>query len=69
MIKKSKEELKWQAQSDADTMARYQEIISNKNRMSRAIKEAHKQAESLNKRATAMKNAASFSLKKKNTKS
>lgn len=37
---------------------RYQEIMSDKARMNRAIKEAEKQAKDLNKRASAMQNAA-----------
>lgn len=58
--KMSKQDLQWQAESDASTMARYQEIISDKARMGRAIKEANRQAADLNKRATAMKSAASI---------
>ena len=56
--KMSKQDLQWQAESDARTMAQYQEITSDKSRMSRAIKEARKQAQDLTKRANAMKNAA-----------
>lgn len=56
--KMSKQDLQWQAESDANTMARYQEILSDKARMSRAIKEANKQAQDLNKRANAMRSAA-----------
>ena len=52
------EELRWQAESDARTMAQYQEIISDKARMNRAIKEANKQASDLQKRTNAMKAAA-----------
>lgn len=58
--KMSKQDLQWQAESDASTMARYQEIISDKARMNRAIKEANKQASDLSKRANAMKNAANI---------
>ena len=53
------DKLKWQAEDDARVMATYQEILQDKARMNRAIKEANKQAQELNKRATAMKNAAS----------
>ena len=60
--KMSKQDLQWQAESDASTMARYQEIMSDKARMNRAIKEANKQAEDLNKRANAMKSAASIKI-------
>lgn len=56
MDKLSKIDLKWQAESDAHTMATYQEIMSDKARMSRAVKEAKRQAQDLNKRATAMQN-------------
>jgi len=58
--KMSKQDLQWQAESDASTMARYQEIMSDKARMNRAIKEANKQAQNLTKRASAMKNAANI---------
>lgn len=56
--KMTKQDQQWQAESDASTMARYQEIISDKARMNRAIKEAEKQARDLNRRASAMQNAA-----------
>lgn len=56
--KMSKTDLQWQAESDASTMARYQEIINDKARMNRAIKEANKQAKDLSKRASAMREAA-----------
>ena len=58
--KMSKQDLQWQAESDASTMARYQEIMSDKARMNRAIKEANKQAQDLTKRASAMKSAANI---------
>ena len=58
--KMSKQDLQWQAESDASTMARYQEIINDKARMNRAIKEANRQATDLNKRANAMRSAASM---------
>jgi hypothetical protein len=58
--KMSKQDLQWQAESDASTMARYQEIMSDKARMNRAIKEANRQASDLSKRADAMKSAASM---------
>lgn len=59
MAKKvSSDELKWQAESDANTMMRYQEIMSDKARMGRAIKEAERQAKDLNKRVNAMQSAA-----------
>ena len=53
-----KQEQQWQAQDDARVMAQYQEIINDRSRMSRAIKEANKQAADLSKRANALKSAA-----------
>ena len=53
-----KQEQQWQAQDDARVMAQYQEIISDKSRMGRAIKEANKQAADLSKRANDLKSAA-----------
>ena len=52
------EELKWLARDDADIMARYQEILNDKARFNRAVKEAKKQANDLQKRANNMKNVA-----------
>lgn len=57
MISKS-EKQKWQAQDDAMTMARYQEILQDKARLNRAVKVAKQQAADLNKRATVMANVA-----------
>lgn len=57
MISKSKEQ-QWQAESDASTMATYQEIMSDKARMTRAIKVAKSKAADLSKRASAMQNVA-----------
>ncbi len=54
----SKDEQQWQAESDAQTMARYQEIMGDKNRMNRAIKVARQQAADLTKRASAMQSVA-----------
>ena len=58
MAKMSKQDLQWQAESDASTMARYQEILSDKARMGRAIKEANRQAQDLSRRANAMQTVA-----------
>lgn len=57
---KSKDELKWQAESDASTMAQYQEILGDRARMNRAIKVAEQRARDLNKRAAAMQSVAKF---------
>lgn len=53
------DEQRWQAEDDARTMARYQEILADKARMNRAIKAAQKEANNLEKRASVMKKAAS----------
>lgn len=52
------QELQWQAESDASTMARYQEILGDKSRMQRAIKVAKQQAADLTKRASAMQSVS-----------
>lgn len=54
----SKQDLKWQAESDASTMATYQEILQDKARMNRAIKVAKSRAEDLTKRASVMQSVA-----------
>lgn len=53
-----KEKQDWQAQDDAYTMARYQEIMADKARAARAIKAAKQQAAAMQKQADAMKSAA-----------
>ena len=57
MISKS-EKQKWQAESDADVMATYQEILGDKARMGRAVKVAQQRADDLTKRADAMRSVA-----------
>lgn len=59
------QELKWQAESDAQTMATYQEIMSDKARMNRAVKVARTKAADLSKRASAMQNVAKSSSRRK----
>lgn len=56
--KMTKQDLQWQAENDARTMANYQEILGDRARMSRAIKEAERQAKDLSKRANALQSAA-----------
>lgn len=64
MVSKSKttsrlsDNQQWQAESDAMTMATYQEIVGDKARMNRAIKVAKTKAADLTKRANAMQNVA-----------
>ena len=53
-----KQEQQWQAEEDARIMARYQEIVNDSARKSRAVKEANKQAADLLKRANALKRVA-----------
>lgn len=65
MAIKRSDELKWQAESDARIMAQYQEIMSDKARMGRAVKAAQKEANNLEKRVSAMKAAASTKTRKK----
>lgn len=48
-------ERQWQAEDDARIMAQYQEIVNDKARMTRATKEANRQARDLQKKANAMK--------------
>ena len=64
MAKMSADEKRWQAESDANTMMRYQEIMSDKKRMAAAQKEAKRQADALTKRANAMMLASGGKLKK-----
>ena len=45
----------WQAESDAHTMAQYQEILNDPSRMKAAISKAKEQEENLSKRLNAMK--------------
>lgn len=60
MVSRSRtsDEMKWQAESDASTMATYQEIMNDKARMNRAIKVAKAKAADFSKRASAMQNVA-----------
>lgn len=51
------EQQKWQAQDDAYTMARYQEIMADKARANRAVKFVNNQAKAMQKQANAMASA------------
>jgi len=64
-IKMSAEDKKWRAENDAETMARYQEIISDSARKKAAINAAKTKAAELTKRAQAMQFAAGGKMKKK----
>jgi hypothetical protein len=59
MVKKtskelSKEELEWQAESDARIIANYNEIINDKARLARALKAAQREVDNLTERADAL---------------
>lgn len=58
-------DLRWQAQNDADTMARYQELINDKPRLNRAIKAANQRAKDLAKQAATMQSAAKTKISRK----
>ena len=55
---KVKTEKEWQAEEDAYTMARYEEIMADSARKNSAIKAAREKADDLNKRASAMSKVA-----------
>ena len=63
-VKMSAQERKWQAEDDARTLARYQEIMNDSGRKSRAMKEATRQANDLEKRLKTMR-AAGGKIKRK----
>lgn len=53
-MNKISEDKKWQADYDAETMARYEEIMADAKRKAAAIKAAKEKASDLNKRANIM---------------
>jgi hypothetical protein len=59
------DEKRWRAESDADTMARYEEIMADASRRKAAMSMARKRADELTKRANAMNRVASTKPKKK----
>lgn len=50
----TEDELKWRAEEDARTLERYQEIMNDKPRLERAMKQAQKTIDNLQQRADAM---------------
>lgn len=52
------DEKRWRAESDADTMARYEEIMADASRRKAAMSMAKKRADELTKRANAMNRVA-----------
>lgn len=63
--KMSAADKRFQAEYDADTMARYEEIMGSATRRAAAIKVAKARAADLNKRAAAMNKVANQSKSKK----
>ena len=61
MAKLSADEKKWQAESDAETMARYEEIMGDASRRAAATRVARQKAADLTKRANAMSRVATGS--------
>jgi hypothetical protein len=59
-----KEKQDWQAQDDAYTMARYQEIMADKKRAARAVKAARQQADAM-KSAAIKRDSVIYKQKKK----
>lgn len=59
MAKLKKVENSWQAEYDADTMARYEEIMADTRRRNAAIKVAKKKAKDLESSADNMRKVAS----------
>lgn len=55
----------WQAEMDAETLRRYQEIMDNPKRKSAAIKKAASIADDYTKRANALRKASGTTPKKK----
>lgn len=62
---KSFDEKKWQAEEDAITLARYQEIMSDSKRKASAISQMKQQINDMQKRTNAMKKALGGSIKRK----
>lgn len=62
-VNKIKTEQEWQAESDAAMMANYQEMLDDKPRLRRALAQAKKEEERLNKRAKAMSRVANMDTK------
>lgn len=63
----SSDEKKWQAESDARTMAAYEEIMADSSRKKAAITAAKSMATDLNKRANAMNKVATAKSSTKST--
>lgn len=56
-MKMTADEKRWRAESDAETLARYQEIMQDSSRKKAAIKAANSKVADLTKRVDALKKA------------
>ena len=63
--KMTEDELRWQAEEDARTLERYQEIMNDKGRLNRAMKAAEKTVDNLQERAAALNKSITGIKKKK----
>lgn len=63
--KMSENELRWRVEEDARTLERYQEIMNDKPRLDRAMKQAQKTIDNLQERANAMSKSLTGLKKKK----
>lgn len=63
--KLSEDELRWQSEEDARVLERYQEIMNDKGRLDRAMKEAKKTIDNLKERAAALNKSITGIKKKK----
>lgn len=59
MAKMTFNEKRWQAEEDARTLVRYQEIMNDSKRKKAAMSQARQEAKELDKRASAMKKVLS----------
>lgn len=59
MAKMAFDEKRWQAEEDARTLVRYQEIMNDSKRKKAAMSQARQEAKELDKRASAMKKVLS----------
>lgn len=60
----TKQEEQWQAESDAQMLARYQELLDDKPRLRRAAKKAKEIKENLDKQSKNMEKAANINGRK-----
>ena len=68
MAKITEDQKRWRAEADAETLAMYEEIMSDSSRRNAAIKAAKEKANDLNKRANAMNKVAGKSTTSKSKK-